>query len=543
MEHMKLLLNAIYADQHSFGLYGHNIMAKLYYPLSHAQDMSWNNFEWWNNLTTHSVKSDNDFIVQTWRDAYRAVQHCNNFMGELPEFREEYADEGDMRELELMEGQARFMRAWYYFILLRVWGEDITEGSSMGVPLILDVPDNRQAMYVERASVNEVYDQIVSDLNQAETLLEGHVWEDEKTRVDEWSVKGLLGKVHVFRENWSDAQTYLEDVINNSGKELVSYDTYKTMFNGNNEINSESLFQINLTVDKNTWGAWGPSTGSGNGMVIGPCYMTDDGGTGSSGWSNVFVHDKNLQRFGYTLEDVEMVDNPNYDPDQPESRTNLEKIPDPELIEDAREVRENNVTDPRLHVSTLQPYLDSMMAGGTQTPIVTYKEIEEDKYGWSFRKYVNLDGTEYEVNVNNGSNFYILRLADIYLLYAETLINGNGDQATALEYINKVKRRAYGYNPNSSSPVDYSSLSDDTKASDPVLGNDPLKYERWAELFAEGHWWFDVRRWKIGSGEATYYERTRGGEISFEESIDYAMPIPQDEVETNQAIEQNPGYK
>jgi hypothetical protein len=184
-----------------------------------------------------------------------------------------------------------------------------------------------------------------------------------------------------------------------------------------------------------------------------------------------------------------------------------------------------------------------MVAGGTQTPIVTYKEIEEDKYGWSFRKYVNLEGTEYEVNVNNGSNFYILRLADIYLLYAETLINGNGDQATALEYINKVKRRAYGYDPNSSSPVDYSSLDDNTKASDPVLANDPLKYERWAELFAEGHWWFDVRRWKIGPGEADYYERTRGGEISFDESIDYAMPIPQEEVETNQAIQQNPGYK
>lgn len=164
-----------------------------------------------------------------------------------------------------------------------------------------------------------------------------------------------------------------------------------------------------------------------------------------------------------------------------------------------------------------------------------YVRIQQGGYGGA-----GISGTETEINMANGSNFYWLRLADVYLLYAETLMN-NGDNSTALEYINKVKRRAYGYPIDAPSPVDYTSLTDKTMASDPVLMNDPLKYERWAELFGEGHWWFDVRRWQIGAQEADYYERVRGGTIQWE-STDYAQPIPILEINANVQMEQNPGY-
>src|SRR3712207_6347738 len=140
--------------------------------------------------------------------------------------------------------------------------------------------------------------------------------------------------------------------------------------------------------------------------------------------------------------------------------------------------------------------------------------------------------------MNNPSNFYWLRLADVYLLYAESLAN-TGDNAQALEYINKVKRRAYSYPVEGTSPVDYQTLTDKTEATDPVLGNDPLKYERWAEFFGEGNWWFDVRRWQIGDKEANYYQRVRGGAIEWAPT-DYAQPIPVQELNANTKITQNP---
>jgi hypothetical protein len=132
-------------------------------------------------------------------------------------------------------------------------------------------------------------------------------------------------------------------------------------------------------------------------------------------------------------------------------------------------------------------------------------------------------------------------MADVYLLYAEACLNTN-DNTTALEYINKVHRRAYGYPVNSPSPVDYISLTDKTMANDPALANNPLRYERFAELFGEGTWWFDVCRWKIGAEEAAYYSKTNGGPIMWDDNRSYAQPIPITEIQTNPSIKQNPGY-
>lgn len=224
--------------------------------------------------------------------------------------------------------------------------------------------------------------------------------------------------------------------------------------------------------------------------------MNDGGSSEGSGWSNVIVHDKNLQRFGFNLPVYTFVDNPAFDATKPEGIDNLKMICDPAYVAKSKELRDQKQTDPCLWVAALQPYVDSMYANGRMRPIAHYKDVPDNYYAWSFRKYVSINGTEFDLNVNNGSNFYWLRLADIYLLYAKTAMK-TGDNATALEYINKVRQRAYGFSPNLPSPADYISLTDKTMASDPVLTSDPLKYERYAELFGEGSWWFNVCRWKI----------------------------------------------
>jgi hypothetical protein len=145
-------------------------------------------------------------------------------------------------------------------------------------------------------------------------------------------------------------------------------------------------------------------------------------------------------------------------------------------------------------------------------------------------------------NQSSDANYPIVRLADIYLLYAELV--KDDDPALALEYINKVHRRAYGYSPDASCPYDYASLNDRTKTSDDQdhLAHDVLKYERWAELFAEGQWWWDVRRWKIGPSEAAYYRETRHGNITWTGDPSYVQPIPQLELERNGNIQQSTGY-
>ena len=543
MEHMDLLLTSVYANTHSYGLYGHNFGGKNVFCFDHTWDLAWRADQHWNELTQNNAKSSDSYLYETWRDIWRGVQQANNFLGVAPDFKAKYANADDLEALKFMEGQAHFLRAWYYFYLVNFWGETFINngqgGDKMGVPIISNVADSRDEMYVTRESVREVWDFIIADLKEAETLLEGKVWTGaDKSRVNEWAVKGFLGRAYLYTEEWDNAKTALKDVIDNSGRTLVAFDTYKEMFNGKNELNEESLFEISLGVDKNTWGAWGASIGSGVAMVIAPCFMNDGAGAEGSGWSNGYVHDKNLERFGFNLPMYNYVDNPSFDTANAVGIDNQKTICDPAYIAQSINLRNTKAVDPRLWIGCLQPYVDSMIANGKRRAIVHYKDAPVDERAWSLRKFVNLDENEYYLNVNNGSNFYWLRLADVYLMYAEVAAKTN-DNVTALEYINKVKRRAYGYPVDSPSPVDYSGLTAMTMASDPVLKNDPLKYERYVELFGEGFWWFDVCRWKIGDQEASYYQTASGGAINWR-SASYAQPIPQLEMETNHNMVQNP---
>lgn len=531
------LLTGIYGTQHAYGLFGHDMLGKNIYCWDHTLDLSWLGTSTWIQLAQNNSQPNDYFISDTWGDAWKGVQRANTLLSGIQSYQQTHTVASEQASIAQIKGQALFLRAWFYYYLINIWGESFIVngqgGDKMGVPIITEASSNLDQTQVARSTVREVWDFMINDLKTAETLLNGTNWTgNDIYKVSPWAVKGFLGKAYVYTQDWTSAKTYLKDVIDNSGKKLVAFDVYKDMFNNKNEFNTESISEINMNVDQTGWGAWGDqSAGSSIGMVIGPSYVGDDGSTSSSGWSNVFPHAKNISRFGF---------NGGHYFKAGTTQANAANV-DPAYVTNSRLARANKTVDPRLWVACLQPYVDSMTVSGKRRAISHYLDISElDMEAWSFRKYVNLDGTEYEVNVNDGANFYWMRLADVYLLYAETLTH-TGDNTTALEYINKVKRRAYSYPVDAASSVDYKSLADATKASDAVLKNDPLKYERWAELFGEGSWWFDVRRWQIGDQEAAYYQKVRGGTIQWAPT-DYAQPIPISEITSNSKEKQNPGY-
>jgi hypothetical protein len=128
----------------------------------------------------------------------------------------------------------------------------------------------------------------------------------------------------------------------------------------------------------------------------------------------------------------------------------------------------------------------------------------------------------------------IFRLAEAYLIFAEASNRAEGSPSTtALEALNKVKRRGYGYNPDAPSPVDVpSGLSADAF-------NDLVIQERAYELFFENdsRWW-DLKR----TGRYTAIFAEAGKAITDDRLL---LPVPQIEIDNNPAIEQNhqnPGY-
>ncbi|MFN4144275.1 MAG: RagB/SusD family nutrient uptake outer membrane protein [Runella sp.] len=547
LAHLDLMLNGVYANRHAFGLYGHNMFGKNTNCFDHTQDQSWVGFQFWNEMNQNNTRPDNEFMTETWRDAWRGVQRANTLLAGLESFRKTNARPADEARLREIEGQTLYLRAWFYYYLAGFWNEDMllgnTGGDKMGVPIITTVSSTLDQTRVQRATVKQTWDFIIADLRRADELLANKVWTgNDRHRIGTWAVKAFLGKVYTFIQDWPNARTNLEAVINNSGKSLVPFNIYRNMFNGENEYNAESIDEINMNIDRNTWGAWGDrSMGSSVGMVQAPSFMGDNGQPNGSGWSNVFPHDKTLERYGFKEPIINYVDNPRFDRNRPTSIDNLPRIPNPAYIQRSLTIRNQQLADPRLWIGTQQPFVDSMIVGGRKRPITQFTAVPSESFhAWSFGKFVNKVGTEGDVNQNNGSNFYWIRLADVYLLYAEVLIQ-TGNPTLGLEYINRVKRRAYNLPALTPSPRDYRSLTDATVASDPVLRNSPLRYERWAELYGEGHWWFDVRRWKIGNQEAAYYQNVRGGPIQWADT-DYAQPIPQQEMEANPLMKQNPGY-
>ncbi|UCJ07368.1 RagB/SusD family nutrient uptake outer membrane protein [Chitinophaga pendula] len=550
-----------YSNLRSEDLLGFQLLCKTFAGSEHVAELTYGGDLSWTEITVNNMSTSNSYANQLWVGLYRGIKNVNLFLDRAEFYKKNYASPDELKQVERMTGEAYFLRALYYFYLESFFGESYLStaggGDKMGVPIITKLPDGLGAMQVKRNTVKEVWDFIIKDLQQSATLLKGVQWSaGDKGRVTEWAPKALLGKVYVFTQDWANAKTTLQDVINNSGKSLMPFVKYAAAFNGidANEFNEESLFEIN--VDRNSNGGYGIfdfriNLTTSQGLIWSPCILGDNGteqdGKGL-GYCNEFFNDKNLQRFGFNLPIYTLKDNPAFDQSKPETWQNPKQVLDPAYRQQSQAVRTNKTADPRLFISALQPWLDSGSNDGVNwRPICKFIALNAAQkpiyHGWSLKKFVTYDNSIFNRQAAaDAANYYLLRLADIYLLYAEAAVN-TGDNATALAYINKVKRRAYDYPVDVPSPVDYKTLSDKTNASDPVLANNPLRYERWAELFGEGHWWFDVCRWRIGSQEATYYANSlAGGPIKWLDSKSYIWPIPVNEINTNTQMRQNPGY-
>jgi hypothetical protein len=499
--------------------------------LSHDSDQGYNGSEF-NEFGQNVVPPSTYTIGFLWNNSFENIAKCNSFFEALAKIRAGSLTDDQKKALNLMEGQAHFLRAFHYFYVINVFGESpiTTEAdkAKMGVPLWDKTAASIADANRERATQGQVWDFIINDLTQAETQLKGQVWDaNNRPRVDEWAVKTFLGKAYAFTLQWDKARTKLKEVIDNSGKKLVGYNTLRTMFNGQNELNTESIFEVNFTPDQRDQWNIVKNTATYYGIFISPSYVDDDGSEPTNGFGNLFIHDENLRRYGF--DDTTAVN---------------QKRPD--YVAKSLRVRQDKSVDPRLYVGTLQPYVDSLFANGKWRKVAKNRFEGfpgRDKKAWCHRKYVLVDRNIWEGDgASLGINMYVTRLADVYLLYAEALKIG-GDNATALEYVNKIHRRAYDANPDVPSKWDYKTLADRTITADPTdpLANDPLRYERWAELFCEGHWWFDVRRWQLGPKEAAYYKKVMSGPLVWNDRK-YAMPLPTGEINNNTKVKQNPGY-
>jgi len=562
----EMLMNDLYGRLR-VGFYNSENGYKIPMLLSHDIDCGYtgsNFFEY----SLVQLNADLGTVNTYYTNFYQHIAKINDFLVNLRKYE---APPTEAARIKTMEAEARFLRAFNYFHLINLYAEDPVHSAAdmnkKGVVLWVDEkPTSISEATKARSTQGEVWNQIFADLDAAVDGLKDLTAKihGQEPRIDQWAVKTLLAKSYMFTREFGKAVTVLEDIIDKSGKKLVPFEIYSNMFNGWNKYNDESIFEINAARDRQvnsqvtgpvlTWQRF-----------VGPTYINSAGRDDINGNANFFITDANIPRFGfddspwgYKTADIFP---------RTDTRDNRTGVVNPAYAAYSFDVRTDlsKRVDPRLYINALQPFIDTMKLENTASSrpsgwLLIYKSRQEGLSNeeiiraWPSRKGNNLE-TRWQNN--NSINHYVFRLADVYLLYAEALIESGGSQVDALEYINKIKRRAYDqpvdvqaatYTYKDGSPItgigDYISLTDRTNSLDPTdhLATDPLKYERWAELNQEGWWWYDVRRWDIGQQEVDYYKRVNVDVLVFNRLGYYSLPIPTSEIDANPAVEQNRPY-
>src|SRR5665648_73383 len=185
----------------------------------------------------------NSYVEGTWVDAYQLINTCNTILAE-----ETLAIlEGDDRDV--VEGQARFLRGWVYFEIIRLFGLPYEAGqnnSQPGVPLVLTpTMDVADAIKVPRNTVEEGYTQVLADLTSARDLLPP----GNSVYATTYAASAVLARVYLQMGNYSGAATEANNVIESDAFSLTG--TPLAAFN-NSGNSTEDIFAFQNNVASNT---------------------------------------------------------------------------------------------------------------------------------------------------------------------------------------------------------------------------------------------------------------------------------------------------
>jgi hypothetical protein len=195
-------------------------------------------------IWTKNMQITNDQAETTWLDAYRAINISNLVLDNLDLVVE--------AKRETVEGDAKFVRGLMYFELVRLYAKTYTDGNpstNPGVPLILtpaskdNLDENKK---VTRASVDAIYQQVISDLIDAENLLP----KSNGFFANTYVASAILSRVYLMQHNYNQAAISANKVIKSGKYSLLN--NYADNFNKTSAgpglpTSSEDVFSIQVT--------------------------------------------------------------------------------------------------------------------------------------------------------------------------------------------------------------------------------------------------------------------------------------------------------
>lgn len=176
------------------------------------------------------LNSDNIAYSGFWNLSYNGITRCNKLLSELDRPGTVWSK---LSLKDRCKGEALFLRALYYFNLVRQFG---------GVPLVLAPITSKEAVDVKRSKESQIYDQIVVDLKEAAATFAKAKDVEENGRANEMSALALLGKVYLTIGNFSESEKVLNTVISSNKYALLP--EYADLFNPAKKDFKETIFAI-----------------------------------------------------------------------------------------------------------------------------------------------------------------------------------------------------------------------------------------------------------------------------------------------------------
>jgi tetratricopeptide (TPR) repeat protein len=247
-------------------LYGGGV--ELYPDLLASQSvMRWQGtYQELTQIVGQTIPNDNTYIAALWLDAYEVINQTNNVLANI-----EKADEDIRADIS---GQAKFLRGLVYFDLVRLFGKSYNDGSptvNLGVPIVLTptkVVD--ESSKVSRATVEQVYQQAIADLKDAEATM------DKPSQAS-----AILARLYLQKGDYVNAVIEADKVLGSGDYTLVKpYSAEFPNTGGHVDDTSEDIFSLQVTAQQ------------GNNSLNTYYASADNGGRG-----DIIIRDSFLEEF------------------------------------------------------------------------------------------------------------------------------------------------------------------------------------------------------------------------------------------------------
>lgn len=393
-----------------------------------------------------SFSGGNAYLTSGWRGLFRVVSYSNSIINDMPRAA---AGKVDQLVIDQALGEARFIRAYCYYMLAEYWGDvPIVENSTELVATNqLFLPKNTRSSVLEFARRDLVF--AADNLPAA----------DAPGRVTKWAAKAMLAKLHLTlasnlsdgasAENFTKAKDYAADVLTNSGLSLMT--NYADLFKIDNNNNPESLFALQWMEGTYASGNSRQANWARSSLITGNSECWGGGKSASFDFmTSVEPNDNRKSAIFMTAGDH-----------YPEIRKADGGY--------TYQLVGRDPNDPNIVLEGAAPVLNNA------------------------KKYIVGSAADNDGRVSTGQataiNQYMLRLADVYLTYAEAALGaaGSSTDGQALTYLNTVRQRA-------GLPARSSFTFED------------ILHERRVEFGFESMYWFDIKRAYYRDAAATLAE-------------------------------------